>query len=141
MKNLSVVIDTNVFLVIIPSRSPYHWIYEAIKFRKVELLLSSEIILEYEEQLGFRYAMNVTNQLFDSLLLKENTTLVNPSFAWNLIPSDADDNKFVDCAIAGNADYLITNDSHFNVVKQVPFPKVTIVSVAEFEKIFKAYSV
>ena len=45
---------------------------------------------------------------------------------------DKDDNKFADCAIAGNADYLVTNDSHFNVLKTIGFPKITIITIDEF---------
>jgi predicted nucleic acid-binding protein len=40
---------------------------------------------------------------------------------------DADDNKFVDCAVASNADYLVTHDRDFDVLKNVPFPKVKII--------------
>lgn len=139
MKNPSVVIDTNVFLVIIPSKSKHHWIYEVVKNEKLNLLLSSEIILEYEEQLGYRYELDFTNQLLEILLLKKNITFIDPSYAWRLITSDADDNKFVDCAIAGNADVIITNDSDFNVLKQIGFPKVNIVSVDEFESFYNRY--
>ena len=47
----------------------------------------------------------------------------------------ADDNKFADCAIAANADYLITNDKGFNILKQIEFPKISVVTIQEFEKI------
>jgi predicted nucleic acid-binding protein len=49
----------------------------------------------------------VTNQLLETLTLKKNVTLITPYFNWSLINADTDDNKFVDCAIAGNADYII----------------------------------
>lgn len=137
MKNLRVVIDTNVFLVIIPFRSKHHWAFEAIKNNQLTLLLSTDIVLEYEEKLGLRYQVDVTNQLLDILLLKKNVIAVNPSFAWRLVTSDADDNKFVDCAIAGNADMIVTNDRDFDEVKRQPFPKVNIVSLEEFEQIFQ----
>lgn len=45
------------------------------------------------------------------------------------------DNKFIDCAIAANADYIVTNDKHFNVVKNIDFPKVNILSIQEFIKL------
>jgi uncharacterized protein len=137
MKNLSVVIDTNVFLVIIPSRSRYHWVFEALKRNQFTLLLSSEIVSEYEEQMKFRYQVNVADQLLDILLLKKNVRQINPSYHWNLIASDADDNKFVDCAIAGNADSIVTHDTDFDVLKQLPFPKVNVLSLEEFAAVLK----
>lgn len=58
---------------------------------------------------------------------------VNKYYQWNLIHQDPDDNKFVDCAIACNADYLVTEDRHFNVLKEVQFPKVAVIGIAEFQ--------
>jgi uncharacterized protein len=52
-----------------------------------------------------------------------------------LIPQDQDDEKFADCAIAISADYLVTNDKHFNVLKKVPFPIVRVVNEKEFQAI------
>jgi predicted nucleic acid-binding protein len=51
------------------------------------------------------------------------------------VEKDADDNKFVDLTIAGNADYLVTNDKHFNPLKTIDFPKINIVSINEFKSI------
>ena len=50
-----------------------------------------------------------------------------------LITSDVDDNKFVDAAVAGNADYLVTEDKDFNELKKINFPKVEVISLNEFE--------
>lgn len=54
------------------------------------------------------------------------------SYRWNAITADPDDNKFFDAAVASNADYLVTNDNHFDQVKNLPFPKVNIISAEEF---------
>lgn len=137
MRNLRVVLDTNVFIAIVPTKSKHHWLFEAIKNNRLLVLLSSDIVLEYEEQLGVRYQLIVTNQLLQIILLKKNTVLIQPHYFWNLVAADADDNKFVDCAIAGNADFLVTNDKDFNPVKGVAFPKVNIVSLEEFEALFR----
>jgi len=49
-----------------------------------------------------------------------------------LIIVDKDDNKFVDLAIASDADYIVTNDSHFNSLKEVSFPKVKVITIEDF---------
>ena len=61
--------------------------------------------------------------------------LVVPYFRWQLIVSDPDDDKFVDVAISANVDYLVTNDKHFNILKTLDFPKVTICKAQEFKSI------
>lgn len=48
---------------------------------------------------------------------------------------NADDNKFVDCAIAGNVDYLVTNDRHFRILSEIDCPKITVISIDEFVEI------
>ena len=53
-------------------------------------------------------------------------------YNWNAIEADPDDNKFFDVAVAANADYLVTNDAHFNSVKNSAFPSVVIISAEEF---------
>lgn len=62
---------------------------------------------------------------------------VNKYFFWNLITADPDDNKFVDCAVAASADYLVTEDKHFKVLKNIPFPPVTVVSMDDFLEVLQ----
>ncbi|WP_229235521.1 MULTISPECIES: putative toxin-antitoxin system toxin component, PIN family [Emticicia] len=66
------------------------------------------------------------------MLEQPNVEYITRYFAWNLIQSDPDDNKFVDCAIACNATYLVSQDRHFDVLKQIPFPKIQVLKVEEF---------
>ena len=49
-----------------------------------------------------------------------------------MIEADPDDNKFVDCAIVSNAEYIVTNDAHFDCLATIPFPHVSIRSIDEF---------
>ena len=61
-----------------------------------------------------------------------NVISVNTYYNWNLITVDPDDNKFSDAYINGNADYLVTHDSHFNILKKKQFPKVNIITADNF---------
>jgi len=63
-----------------------------------------------------------------------NVTLAEPYFRWEIIKVDLDDNKFSDLVLACNADYLVTNDKHFNVFKKLDFPKLNIVNPKQFKK-------
>lgn len=88
---------------------------------------------EYEETLSVRYSENTANLVLSILSVAQNVIFDEPYFKWNLIDKDPDDNKFADLAVAGNADYLVTNDKHFNVLKTIDFLKFNIVS--EFKNI------
>jgi predicted nucleic acid-binding protein len=51
--------------------------------------------------------------------------------------NDPEDNKFVDCGIAGQADFLVTQDKHFNILKTIEFPKLSIISTEDFAKLLQ----
>lgn len=68
------------------------------------------------------------------ILNQENVQLVDPHFRMRLITADPDDNKFVDCAFAAGADYLVSEDSHFSVLRKTPFPQLNLVTLDEFMK-------
>ena len=126
---MKVVIDTNVLLVMLPSTSSYHVVYQYLQMGLFEVYVSDAILLEYEEQLKYRYGLDSVNAEMESWLAYPNVHLIDISFHWNFITADPDDNKFVDCAIASNADYIITNDKHFGVLKTIYFPSVNTVTL------------
>ena len=130
-----VVIDTNCLLASIPPQSSYYWLYLYFKEGKFDWLISNEILSEYEEKLIERYSQNTANIVLNILSVASNVIHSAPYFKWNLVEQDPDDNKFADLAIAGNADYLIPNDKHFNPLKFLDFPKLNVITIDEFKKI------
>src|SRR5690606_11158513 len=119
----------------IPPQSKYYWLYEFFKVGRFEWLISNEILTEYIEKLTDFYSEHTAIVVYSILSVAPNVEFSEPFFKWQLIEQDPDDNKFVDLAIARNADYLVTNDKHFDTLKSIDFPKVNIVSLDEFRKI------
>ena len=70
----------------------------------------------------------------DAITGNPHTKRITPHYHFHLIVSDPDDNKFVDCAIAADAKYLVTEDHHFDVLKQVDFPHVEVIGLDDFIK-------
>ena len=68
----------------------------------------------------------------ETILRANNVIRVDAHFRFGLITADQDDNKFVDCAIVANADYIVSEDSHFNVLKSIPFPRLEVKRLQEF---------
>jgi putative PIN family toxin of toxin-antitoxin system len=132
-----VVIDTNCLLASIPPQSNYYWLYIAFKDQRFEWLISNEVMAEYEEKLVNKYSPKTANLVLSILSVAPNVIFDEPYFKCNLVSQDMDDNKFADLAIAGNADYLITNDKHFNSLKTLEFPKVNVVTLDEFKTILE----
>jgi putative PIN family toxin of toxin-antitoxin system len=132
---MKVVIDTNVILVSISTKSPFHWIIQNWIENKFTLCLSTEILLEYEEIIQRHMGSLVSEPFIESLLQNPAIQMFNVYFRWNLL-SDGDDNKFVDCALASGADYLVTNDRGFSELKGLKFPVVKIIDIQGFKSLF-----
>lgn len=129
------VIDTNVLIVSISSKSKYHWLYKKIIGGEIEICVSNEILNEYSEKITQFFNNSVAENVIASLLSLENVKLTDIYFNWKLINNDPSDNKFVDCAVASNSNALVTNDRHFSVLKQIVFPRVETITLQEFEKL------
>lgn len=127
-----VVIDTNCLLQIIARKSPYRPIWDAFLAGKYQLCVSNEILDEYQEVLSKQVTPSIAENVALLILNKKNVLLVDPHFHMELITADPDDNKFVDCAFAAGADYLVSEDSHFKVLHDIAFPQLNLVTLDEF---------
>jgi len=137
MNKLRIVLDTNIFLVSLAEHSKYHWIYQAVITKKFDLVVSNEILTEYQEQIAIRYGLGSTDASLDFLLMLPNVILKNPSFLWQLVINDKDDNKFVDTYIASQSDFIVSNDRHIHQIKNINFPPISVLLYEEFELEYK----
>lgn len=88
--------------------------------------------MEYEEILKKKVGLELASVVIDIIENAPNTIFIIRYFEWNLINTNLDDNKFVDCAIASNAKLLVTEDKHFNVLRGIDFPKVQLINIEKF---------
>lgn len=130
---MRIVLDTNCLLVIVPKKSQFRKVFDLILSGKLKLIVTNEILLEYEEQLAFFYSVDYAKLIINAIYNLPNTIQVNSIyFNWFLIEKDKDDNKFIDAYIAGQAEYLVTNDKHFQMLETVEFPKVSCMKLLDF---------
>lgn len=129
---MKIVLDTNVLLVSLPTHSKYHPIFQALLRKEYDLFISNETLMEYEEQIGRRLGIERTELQLIELLNLSNVHRVIPYYFWQLIEQDADDNKFIDCAVSAGADYLVSNDRYFDVLASIDFPKVEVIRAETF---------
>jgi putative PIN family toxin of toxin-antitoxin system len=113
---MTVCLDTNVRVQIFGQRARYPSILQALLAGKVALALSNEILFEYEEVVTRMLGPTSWQKIGRTFSILEplwgNILLVQPQFHFGVITEDPDDNKFCDCAISANADYVITEDRH-----------------------------
>jgi putative PIN family toxin of toxin-antitoxin system len=134
---MRIVLDTNILLQSLAHRSNSRPIWDAFLHEKFTLILTTSILLEYHEILAQRTSERVANNVVVLLRESVNSKFIDIYYEWNVITKDVDDNKFFDAAVAGNADYLVSNDNHFNEAMKLEFPKINIVNATAFLKIIK----
>ncbi len=112
-----VVIDTNVLLRLFGRRALHRELRDALIHGKLSWAVSTEILLEFEEVLVSKVSQETwerIRRLLELLSLRYGTIhRVEPTYRFQVINSDPDDNKFTDCAITAHADFVITDDKHF----------------------------
>ncbi|MCC6413120.1 MAG: putative toxin-antitoxin system toxin component, PIN family [Saprospiraceae bacterium] len=134
---MRIVLDTSALLVSIPRRSPYRVIFDRILDGSLEIAVTQDILLEYEEKLIEKTNGIVSANILEGFANRSNVTLVTVYFNWQLIEKDPDDNKFVDCYVAAQAEYLVSNDRHFQVLSTEDFPPVQVVGIEQFVEILQ----
>lgn len=128
----NIVLDTNCLLMSLNSRSPYFKIWQDFKAGKFTLCVSTEILMEYEEIIASKTSPEIAANVITAILTRSNILKVDVRFHFNLISSDPDDNKFVDCAVRSGARYIVTEDRHYDILKTIPFPQVDILDIDSF---------
>ena len=137
MRKIRAVIDTNVLRKTLKRSNAEFFIYQAFESELFEWVVSTEILNEYEEKLIEFYSVKTANLVLEILCNANNVVFTEPYYRWNTIIDDPDDNKFSDLAIAAGADCVVTYDRHFNVFKQISFPKLKILKPAQFKKLLQ----
>ena len=131
------VVDTNSLLQCISRRSKYHDLWISLLDGRNTLCVTTEILEEYTEQLQRFTSPEFTEAAIGVITNNPYTLFITPYFRFKLITADPDDNKFVDCAVAANAKFVVTDDGHFDVLKQTDFPKVDIIGLDDMIQIIK----
>ena len=127
-----IVLDTNCLVAALSRHSEYYPVWSEFQTGKYILCVSNEILEEYEEIIAKKTSIIVAQNVIRLLLKSKNVDFVTPSFRFHLIEADHDDDKFVDCAFAANATYIISDDKHFDILNDVEFPKLLVLKLKEF---------
>ena len=130
--NKHVVLDTNCLISSLPRKGKYYTVWREFFANKYILCYTNDILTEYEEILTLKMGKMVAQNIIKAIVARPNTLRLDPHFHFHLITNDVDDNKFVDCAIAANASYIVTEDHHFNVLATIDFPKVNVIDLDTF---------
>ena len=133
---MKAILDTNIFL------SGIHWSGASNKVLRewfigsFTLVSSPQINRELFTQLrDFKIQMEMGEIEWWEDIVLEKSIMVVPKRKVDVIKDDPDDNKFIETALEGKADYIVTQDKHLLSIKE--FEGIKIVSPEEFLRILK----
>lgn len=144
---MRVVLDTNIWLsglVYSEQLSPPRLILEHLTQGNFELIISSELVEEFNEVLGRHNLSKSIMQKWLRVLKRAHLNKppyvrhAKPASKIDVIENDPDDNRVLECAIAGKADFIVSGDKHLlNLSK---YQNVVILSPRDFVEQLKEES-
>ncbi len=126
--------DTNCLLASLSSKSENFRVWKDFQKGKYTLCVSNEILEEYQEIIAQKTTPSIAQNVVRAIVESENVEFIDPHFHVYAIFADPDDNKFVDCAFAANAAFIVSEDSHFEALKTLAFPKIMVLKLKAFLK-------
>jgi len=132
---IKVIVDTNVLIsASVKGRDPEAIILFLVSNPDFEWIVSEEILMEYKSVLArkkLKLSPDLKQRWFN--IIDAFTTIIDVNISVDF-PRDPKDAKFLECAIASSADYLITSDRDFERVIDLEVTK--IVSPSQFWEIY-----
>lgn len=135
---MKVVFDTNIYIsAAIKSPLAEDILELAAKTDIITLIVSEEILSELREKLISKFARSETVVDIFINRIRKIAEIVEPKESVDVIKRDPEDNKILECALAGNADLIVTADQ--DLIKLKTFKGIGIIHPKTFSLIFPEY--
>jgi putative PIN family toxin of toxin-antitoxin system len=135
MKPLRLVFDTNVYLAALkPGSYAWQWLNASGTDPRFNLYASPAVLAEV--RLKLREKFKLPDAEIDRFMasLEWLVNVVYPTRSITAVPTDPDDNKILECAIAAKADLVISSDPHLYKLKV--FEGIQIFHTSDLKYIF-----
>ena|SRR3989344_2014447 len=137
---MRIVLDTNVVVSGTFWTGASFMVLEAIDKNKFSIIISLPILEEYDKILHSEEILEKTSEYQQTRInaihkILSKAIIVEPKEKIDFIKDDPDDNKFLEAAVEGKADYIISQDKkHLLILKK--FRNIDIISPEKFLKLF-----
>ena len=132
---MKVVLDTNVFISGIFWKGSSSKVITNWRNGKFTLVTSLEAVSEIIKVLK-DFKIRLPDDMIKEWagLIVRNSVIVEPKERIEIVKDDPKDNIFIETAVAGNADYLISQDNHLLKLKK--FKGIKIITPEEFNTLY-----
>ena len=128
---LRVVFDTNVYIsAILTAGTPRVVVSESFRREEIEILVSEVILTEIERILRLKIRRPLWDIITILIAIRQNSTLISPESELLVVTEDEADNRIIECAFQGKAQYIVSGDRHLLSLKE--YQGMRILSPIEF---------
>ncbi len=121
---MRVLADANVLISanITPTGVPGQ-LFDRWRMGQISLLISEPILAEYRRALGYshiRRLHGLSDEGIGDLINRFRWfgVLIETSHHLSVVAADPSDDKYLECAVAGEADYIVSGDAHLLALRQ-----------------------
>jgi putative PIN family toxin of toxin-antitoxin system len=131
---MKVVLDTNVLVSALWWNGNERKVLLATLGENIDLLVSDDILTEFLSVIARKKFANFPRDSIYQFIeiILETAIIVEPIDKINVVKEDSDDNRILECAISGKADYVVTGDCHLLKIRE--YGGVKIITANEFLK-------
>src|SRR6266508_1158958 len=133
---MRVVVDTNVVISsYLSSQGASHTILTSWRNQSFDLVVSEPILEEYGRALQYPHVRKRHNLSDDEIAkivddFRDLAQVVAPSASLDVVAADPEDNKIIECAVEGKADYIVSGNDHLLDIKE--YQGIQILTPAQF---------
>lgn len=125
-----VVLDTNVYISALMFGGLPGSLLDLALLQSFVLVISPALLDELDEKLRLKFDVSTEDTATIRAKLEINAEIVRPDIVLDVIEDDPDDNRVLECAVKGSADYIVTGDRH--LLKLGSYEAISIVTVRQF---------
>ena len=127
---IRVVLDTNVYISALLFGGLPGSLLDIAFLQSFVLVISPALLDELDEKLLLKFEISVEDTAIIRGKLESIAEIIRPDLVLNVVEDDPDDDRVLECAVKGDADYIVTGDRH--LLKLGAYEGISIVTVRQF---------
>lgn len=127
---IRVVADTNIYISALMFGGLPGSFLDLAFLRSFQLVTSPVLLDELDEKLRLKFSLSQADAAQVRAKIESVALLVEPTTTLQVITEDPDDNRVLECAVAGEADYIVSGDRH--LLKLGSYQGISIVTARQF---------
>jgi putative PIN family toxin of toxin-antitoxin system len=113
-----VVADTNIYISALMFGGLPGVLLDLGLMQAFRLVISPALLDELEDKLRVKFGVLAQDAAAIRVKLQSAGDLIDPAIVLNVVTDDPDDNRVLECAVAGQADYIVSGDRHLLKLKE-----------------------